>query len=142
MNRRTGALRLAASQGVAEILLIEGNLASASNSNTAPLGDRLLAAGLLTGADLDAVMSGHETVPLGRRLVESNRIELKTLKRALHGQAQETISEILRWTDGHFVFQTDYSLRSSLPPEYELNTAQILLDALCLMDEEAAGLAG
>lgn len=142
MNRRTGVLRLAASQGVAEILLIEGNLASASNSNTAPLGDRLLAAGLLTGADLDAVMVDHENVPLGRRLVESNRIELKTLKRALRGQAQETISEILRWTDGHFVFQTDYSLRSSLPAEYELNTAQILLDALCLMDEEAAGLAG
>lgn len=140
LNRRTGALRLAASQGVAEILLIEGNLASASNSNTAPLGDRLLAAGVLTGADLDTMMTGHETVPLGRRLVESKRIELAALKRALHGQAQETISEILRWTDGHFVFQTDYNLRKSIPVEYELNTAQILLDALCLMDEEGAGL--
>ena len=139
LNRRTGALRLAASQGVAEIVLIEGSLASASNSNTAPLGDRLIAAGLLTGADLDAVMGEHETIPLGRRLVESDRLELRALKHALHGQAQETITEILRWTDGHFVFQADDTLRKSLPPEYELNTAQILLDTLCSMDEQAAG---
>lgn len=139
LNRRTGTLRLAAEQGVGEILLIEGNLAGVSSSSTPSLGELLKASGEVSVEQLDMITGTANDLPLGRRLVEDGCVTLPNLRNALRDQAQAAIAEILRWADGHFVFQASDSLRSTLTPEYELDTAQTLLDALRLMDERQAG---
>ncbi|MEZ4468169.1 MAG: DUF4388 domain-containing protein [bacterium] len=90
---------------------------------------------------LDAIadqLGEPAALPTGRRLVEQGVIALADLKEALYAQAERTIADVLGWLDGGFVFHPDSTLREAIPPEFELNTARIMLDALRRMDEEAA----
>lgn len=136
LNRRTGTMRLTTHSGMAEIHLIEGNLASISSSNVPRLGDHLIARGLVSRAQVDRLALEQDGLLLGRRLVEQKLISLEGLKNALYEQATTAITEVFGWNDGQFVFKPDDTLRQKIPPEFELNTAQVMLDALRWMDEQ------
>ncbi|MEZ4474888.1 MAG: DUF4388 domain-containing protein [bacterium] len=138
LNRRTGTLRMVSSRGVAEVVLIEGNLASASSSVGPRLGEQLQALGHPVSDAIADQLGEPAALPTGRRLVEQGVIALADLKEALYAQAERTIADVLGWLDGGFVFHPDSTLREAIPPEFELNTARIMLDALRRMDEEAA----
>lgn len=136
MNRRTGTLRLTAHHGVAEIHMIEGELASVSSSNVPRLGEALIAQGLLTRSQVDPlVLEGEEL--LGRRLVDDRLISTEALRQALYDQATTAMTDLIGWKEGQFVFRTDESLRQRIPPGFELNTTQVLLDAMRWLDERS-----
>ncbi|MCA9543308.1 MAG: tetratricopeptide repeat protein, partial [Myxococcales bacterium] len=140
LNRRTGILRTASKQGVGELMLVEGRLAGASTTNTERLGDRLAAAGLVHPDALDEAValqhSMHEQEPLGRILLEREHVAPADLRKVIAEQVMGAITEIVGWESGRFAFEADELVRDRvLHPALELDTGQIMLDVLRLLDE-------
>ena len=140
LNRRTGALRMASRHGVGEIMLVEGRLVAATTTNTGRLGDILVDDGLLSVAELDSAMESQklmaQATPLGRILLDANRVSPTELRRILSAQIQQTIAEVLKWGEGQFAFEADDTVRQAVAhPQLELDTSSIMLEVLRILDE-------
>jgi tetratricopeptide (TPR) repeat protein len=144
LNRRTGKLRCAAKPGVGELLLVEGRLVGGTTTNTGRLGDRLRDSDLVAPAALEEAVALQQSMPeapaLGRILLEQGSVGPKDLREALFDQVMAAVKEIVGWAGGRFAFEADENVRHSLlHPDLELNTVQIMLEVVRIMDEDVHG---
>lgn len=66
------------------------------------LGNYFLAGGLVSRAQLDAVLGKPSTIPIGQRLVEAGLVTTEQLRRCVGAQAQDLMTELLRARHGVF----------------------------------------
>ncbi|MCB9527469.1 MAG: DUF4388 domain-containing protein, partial [Myxococcales bacterium] len=127
----TGTLRLVAAEGLAEIHVVDGRLAGASNTNTARLGDLLRASSALAPEQIEALVAEQRGRrphrPLGQLARESGRVDAELLTATLHKQVRLALLEGGRWRQPHFVFTLDERRRPARP-EHDLDTDGILRD--------------
>ncbi len=142
LNRRTGILRAASKHGVGELMLVEGRLAGASTTNTDRLGDRLAQAGFVRPEALAEAIALQQSLPeqepLGRILLERGEVAPADLRQVIADQVMGAITEVMGWDSGRFAFEADELVRDRvLHPALELDTGQIMLDVLRMLDEAA-----
>ncbi len=66
------------------------------------LGNYFLAGGLVSRAQLDAVLHKPSSAPIGQRLVEAGLVTTEQLRRCVGAQAQDLMTELLRARHGVF----------------------------------------
>ncbi|MCC7070433.1 MAG: response regulator [Deltaproteobacteria bacterium] len=66
------------------------------------LGNYFLAGGLVSRAQLDAVLHKPSAAPIGQRLVEAGLVTTEQLRRCVGAQAQDLMTEVLRARHGVF----------------------------------------
>lgn len=66
------------------------------------LGNYFLASGMVSRAQLDAVMARPSATPIGQRLVEAGLVTTEQLRRCVGQQAQDLMTELLRARRGVF----------------------------------------
>jgi hypothetical protein len=93
------------------------------------LGRYLVADERITQSELeDFLRSGSaDNGWLGERLLQSGRIRVEDLRKALTRQTSEIIYEILRWADGSFRFEFDV-----VPPEGESARLGLTVESMVL----------
>ncbi len=109
----TGILVLSAVTGQAQLGFVDGQLADGRAPTSSPrgerLGDRLVGAGRLDPADLDAVLAeqaaGGAWIPLGQRLVDRGVVSVDVVRLALQEQALDALQEAAGWFEGSFRFE-------------------------------------
>ena len=101
------------------------------------LGRLLLLAGRLTMAQLDEAMASQRLFPgrrLGALLVETQGVAAADVTRQLEFQVQETMFELVRWTEGHFRFEEAPPFDPG-PLRIRMATESLLLESLRRLDE-------
>jgi hypothetical protein len=108
-SHRTGRLDIDRPAGSGSVLFLEGRVAHAKTSlSTSPLGQKLVASGALTEAQLRKVLdkqaeSGRR---LGQIVVEGGLVETDDLEAALKEQIHDAVFELLQWDTGTFNWET------------------------------------
>jgi hypothetical protein len=101
------------------------------------IGRLLMLAGRLTMAQLDEAIAAQRRSPgrrLGELLVETQGVAAADVIKQLEFQVQETMFELVRWTEGHFRFE-------EAPPfdpgrlRIRMATESLLLESLRRLDE-------
>lgn len=110
-EKKTGTLHIIRRAGDAEgfIYFRQGKIFGAvSNYNRQPLGERLINAGHITREQLEHALKVQKTAKrrrkLGQILISEGLITQETLQHFLKEQIQNTVFDILPWTEGEFKF--------------------------------------
>ncbi len=100
------------------------------------LGEGLVRSGLLTRDRLHVLQAECEASArsLPGVLVAGNEVSPEELNDVISLITQDTIFEVLRWTDGSFDFSAQ-AVPHNRPPESLLGAEQILMDGLRMVDE-------
>jgi hypothetical protein len=113
-EKKTGTLHIIRRAGDAEgfIYFRQGKIFGAvSNYNRQPLGERLINAGHITREQLEQALKVQKTSKrrrkLGQILISEGLITQETLQHFLREQIQNTVFDILPWTEGEFKFYDD-----------------------------------
>lgn len=138
LGRRSGCLSVASERNFASIWFDDGWIVFAGLVNrTDRLGERLVAAGRLTTAQLEEAVAGQGAAPgqrLGTMLVKQGLITRAELEAELRRQVEETIFTLFTWTSGTFSFEAGIT-----PEEREatvrLNPEGLLLEGARRVDE-------
>ncbi|MCA9538839.1 MAG: DUF4388 domain-containing protein, partial [Myxococcales bacterium] len=130
-ERITGAFRLIAPEGLAEIRLVDGLLTGATNTNTARLGDVIRASGLVSGEQVEQLVERQHQrnrwTPLGRLAIEAGFLTPERLRDLLQKQMRLALLESGRWRRAHFTFEVaDRQLAGD--PQRDLDADTILRD--------------
>jgi len=109
---KTGMLLLQRPDDQARLYFQNGKLVYAMQHGTADrLGDLLVRAGKVTGAQRDYGVDLQQTVatnkPLGLILVELGYITREGIIRTVRSQIEETVYRLFAWTEGDFRFEPD-----------------------------------
>ncbi|MGH9363121.1 MAG: DUF4388 domain-containing protein, partial [Thermoanaerobaculia bacterium] len=151
LGRRTGTLVLARGRERAMVGFHLGKLVSAQAPRTPKLGDLLVQAGLIDGAELQAAVAAQERAverrTLGQLLVASGAIEPQALRNAVVQQIEQAVSEVIAWDRGTFDFAVgdlrpvdDVALYpGDVIPDADINTQMVLLEAARIFDERNRG---
>ncbi|MCZ6781739.1 MAG: DUF4388 domain-containing protein [Proteobacteria bacterium] len=138
-QRKTGLLEIAARGLKMRLAFSDGHVVwaqpAASGEHTA-LGEMLVRCGLLTRESLDEALRESEgsARPLPALLASSGSVSELDLEATLDLLTQETIFEVLRWSQGSFHFSAQ-AIPHDRPPEKLLAAEQILMDGLRMVDE-------
>ncbi len=138
-QRKTGLLEIAGRGLKMRLAFADGNVVwaqpAASGEHTA-LGEMLVRSGLLTRESLDEALRESEgsARPLPGLLASSGSVSEHDLEATLDLLTQETIFEVLRWSQGSFHFSAQ-AVPHDRPPEKLLAAEQILMDGLRMVDE-------
>lgn len=138
LGRRSGCLSVASERNFGSIWFDDGWIVFASMvTRTDRLGERLVAAGRLTPAQLDEAIAVQRAVPgrrLGAVLVQQGLLAREELEAELRRQVEETVYTLFTWTSGTFSFEAGVS-----PEEGEatvrLNPEGLLLEGARRVDE-------
>jgi hypothetical protein len=103
-----------------------------------PLGQRLVKAGAIDGAQLEEALAAQrkagEGARIGSILLEQGRIDRETLEQAVREQIQDTAFDFFSWSDGQFEFGADDS-----PPEedilVEMSVETVIMEGCRRIDE-------
>ncbi len=129
-ERVTGTVRLIAHEGLAEIELVDGELAGATNANTARLGDLMRASSIMTSEQIEALVARQYArdpwLPLGRLAVEAGLLEPDQMRGLLQKQVRLALLEAGRWRQAHFVVELGQN--TGLKLHRDLDTHGILRD--------------
>jgi hypothetical protein len=107
-SHRTGRLDLDRPAGSGSVLFLEGKVAHAKTSlSTSPLGQKLVASGALTEAQLRKVLDRQAETGrrLGQIVVEGGLVEKDDLESALKEQIHDAVFELLQWDTGTFTWE-------------------------------------
>ena len=141
LGRKSGKLRVTSElrQSAGTVCFDRGGVvAAAVGSDPHPLGARLVRAGKITAADLDrarSMQTGGDPRRLGDILVGLGLISRRELDRQLKAQIEETIFELLRWSEGYFRFEEGATCHAAVEAPVRFPTEALLMEAARRIDE-------
>lgn len=138
LGGRTGCLSVASERNFGSIWFDDGWIAFAGMvSRHDRLGERLVAAGTLTSAQLDEAIATHG-VTAGRRLgsvlVQLGFLGTRELELELRRQVEETVYTLFTWTSGTFSFEAGVKPEDA-EATLRLNPEGLLLEGARRVDE-------
>jgi hypothetical protein len=105
----SGVLRLRAPRNRGRLILSEGRVLQASLDTVAPLGESLVAKGVLEKQQVDGALSvqkrGRSKRPLGQVLLDLRMVEAGDIGHVLEEQIREVVGELLSWREGSYAFE-------------------------------------
>ena len=149
-TRKSGTLCMKSSKGESQLVFSDGCIVSANHANNSVrIGQILVQMNKLSRESLDATLNeqnkqGSDRVPLIASLIESGKIKKEDAFKGLETLIEMTIVEVLTWTAGTFELDVDRTVISDeyryipekLKLELNLNTQNVLMDALRIYDEK------
>jgi hypothetical protein len=140
---RSGLLVCSSSGGVGAFRFSKGRITGAASPSTANLGVLLVRSGKLTAESLATagqVGEGALVDPgLADRLVELALADLATVREAGLQQIEQTLRELIDWTDGEFAFTREEERPAAGEASIEVDAQQLLLDLFRERDESSRG---
>ncbi len=138
-QRKTGVLEITHGKLTMRLQFADGSVVSASPDPVGDyqsLGDLLVRCGLLTRDRLATLSAESQTSarPLTVILTSAGLVTPEQLETMVDLLTQETIFQVLRWTQGSFHFSAR-NVTHDRPPERLLAAEQILMDGLRMVDE-------
>jgi hypothetical protein len=149
-TRKSGTLCLKSSKGESQLVFSDGCIVSANHSNNSVrIGQILVQMNKISPETLEATLAeqkkaGPDRVPLIASLIESGNLKKEDAFKGLETLIEMTIVEVLTWTEGTFELDVDTTVISdeyryipeNLKLELNLNTQNVLMDALRIYDEK------
>jgi Flp pilus assembly protein TadD len=138
MQNKSGSLVVSSRHGAGIVRLLDGQVTSASAPGVRPLGQCLVADGLLTAAQLEAVLaeqragSKPSVEVLGAMLLREHLIEEQQLQRVVFAQVLAALAQMSEWSEGAFSFHRDQQLRR---PPVSFSVPQVVLEVMRRRDE-------
>jgi CheY-like chemotaxis protein len=99
------------------------------------LGNYFVGAGLLSRAQLDAVLAKPARAPIGQRLVEAGLLTTEQLRRCVGAQAQDLMVELLRARRGFFGLRRGEDLLPDTHVQPGFSVDMLLFESLRRIDE-------
>jgi hypothetical protein len=149
-TRKSGTLCLKSLRGESQLVFSDGCIVSANHANNSVrIGQILVQMGVISPDLLESTLAeqksaGDDRVPLIASLIESGRLKKEDAFKGLESLIEMTIVEVLTWTEGTFELDVDTTVISDeyryipekLKLELNLNTQNVLMDALRIYDEK------
>jgi uncharacterized protein DUF4388/tetratricopeptide repeat protein len=141
LGRKTGALRVTSElrQTSASVSFERGGVVAATLGKTPQrIGARLVRIGKLSAKELDRALGLQEkgdSRKLGDILLANGAISRRELERQLKVQVEETILELLSWTEGHFRFEEGAPSEAIIDSPVRIATEGLLLESARRVDE-------
>jgi tetratricopeptide (TPR) repeat protein len=141
LGRKTGALRVTSElrQTSASVSFERGGVVAATLGKTPQrIGTRLVRMGKLSAKELDRALGQQEKGDarrLGDILVANGAISRRELERQLKAQVEETILELLSWTEGHFRFEEGAPSEAIIDAPVRIATEGLLMESARRLDE-------
>lgn len=141
LGRKTGVLRVTSElrQTAASVTFERGGVVAATlGKNPQRFGARLVRLGKISAKDLDRALALQEkgdSRRLGDILVSLGAIARRELDRQLKGQVEETILDLLGWTEGHFRFEEGATSEALVDSPIRLPTEGLLMESARRLDE-------
>lgn len=99
------------------------------------LGNYFLGAGVVSRAQLDAVLQKPSSTPIGQRLVEAGLVTTEQLRRCVGAQAQDLMVELLRARRGFFALRRGDDLLPATHISPGFSVDMLLFESLRRIDE-------
>jgi tetratricopeptide (TPR) repeat protein len=141
LGRKSGVLRVTSElrQTSGTVSFERGGVVAASlGKDSQPLGTRLVRLGKISEADLAkarALQESGDSRRLGDILVAVGAIPRRELDRQLKGQIEDTIFELLGWSEGYFRFEEGAPCEAMVASPVRLPTEALLMEAARRHDE-------
>jgi len=149
-TRKSGTLCLKSVNGESQLVFSDGCIVSANHSNNSVRIGQILVQMNVISTDLlertlaEQKSAGADRVPLIASLIESGNLKKEDAFKGLEALIEMTIVEVLTWTEGTFELDVDTTVISDeyryipekLKLELNLNTQNVLMDALRIYDEK------
>jgi len=148
-TRKSGTLTLRSLKGESQLVFHDGFIVSANHvNNSVRIGQILLNMGKISEEELELALrnqhkAGSQRKPIIQTLVEGGKVQTEAAYQGLETLIEMTIVEVLTWTKGTFsldvnkIFVSDEYryFPEKLKKEIQLNTQNVLMDALRIYDE-------
>src|SRR3954469_4716728 len=140
LGRKSGVLRVRSElrQTSGTVSFDKGGVVAASLANSQPLGARLVRLGKISEQDLDRARGLQESGDprrLGDILVANGVIARRELDRQLKGQVEDTIFQLLGWSEGYFRFEDGAPCEAMVESPVRIPTEALLMEAARRHDE-------
>jgi Domain of unknown function (DUF4388)/Tetratricopeptide repeat len=140
LGRKSGILRVTSElrQMSGTVSFDRGGVVAASLANSQPLGSRLVRLGKISEQDLDrarAMQESGDPRRLGDILVAAGVIARRELDRQLKGQIEDTIFQLLGWSEGYFRFEDGAACESMVENPVRIPAEALLMEAARRHDE-------
>jgi hypothetical protein len=140
LGRKSGVLRVTSElrQISGTVSFDRGGVVAASLANSQPLGSRLVRLGKISEQDLDrarALQESGDPRRLGDLLVANGVIARRELDRQLKGQIEDTIFQLLGWSEGYFRFEDGAACEAMVESPVRIPTEALLMEAARRHDE-------
>jgi hypothetical protein len=141
LGRKTGVLRVTSElrQTAASVSFERGGVIAATlGKNPQRFGARLVRLNKISARDLDRALALQEkgdTRRLGDILVSLGAMSRRELDRQLKAQIEETILDLLGWTEGHFRFEEGASSEALVETPVRIPTEGLLMESARRLDE-------
>ncbi len=141
LGRKTGVLRVTSElrQITASVSFERGGVVAASlGKNHQRFGARLVRMGKVSAKDLDRALALQEkgdSRRLGDILVSLGAISRRELDRQLKAQIEETLLELLGWTEGQFRFEESAPSEALVETPVRIQTEGLLMESARRLDE-------
>ena len=140
LGRKSGVLRVTSElrQTSGTVSFDRGGVVAASLVNSQPLGSRLVRLGKISEQDLDrarALQESGDPRRLGDILVANGVIARRELDRQLKGQIEDTIFQLLGWSEGYFRFEDGAACDVMVENPVRIPTEALLMEAARRHDE-------
>jgi hypothetical protein len=140
LGRKSGILRVTSElrQTSGTVSFERGGVVAASLANSQPLGARLVRLGKISEQDLDRARAHQEAGDsrrLGDILVAEGVISRRELDRQLKGQVEDTIFQLLGWSEGYFRFEDGAASDVMVENPVRIPTEALLMEAARRHDE-------
>ena len=140
---RSGLLVCSSSGGVGAIRFNKGRITGASSPGSPSLGELLVRRGKLPAEALASAGPARDgslvDAGLAGRLVEAGVADLETVRLAGLHQIEQTLRELIDWTDGEFAFTREEEQPPASEASIEIDAQQLLLDLFRERDESSRG---
>jgi Domain of unknown function (DUF4388) len=141
LGRKTGVLRVTSElrQTAASVSFDRGGVVAATlGKNPQRFGTRLVRMNKITAKDLDRALVLQEKGDarrLGDILVGLGAISRRELERQLKAQIEETLLDLLSWTEGHFRFEEGALSEALVESPVRIATEGLLMESARRLDE-------
>jgi hypothetical protein len=141
LGRKSGVLRVTSElrETAATVCFDRGGVVAASlGSDPQPIGARLVRVGKITAEQLHrgrALQSGGDSRRLGDILVSLGVISRRELERQLKAQVEESVFELLGWTEGYFRFEEGAPCQAAVEAPVRSPTEALLMEGARRLDE-------
>jgi hypothetical protein len=141
LGRKSGVLRVTSElrQTAASVSFDAGKVVAAGlGKNPQRFGTRLVRMSKVSAKDLDRALAMQEKGDqrrLGDILVAIGAISRRELERHLKAQIEETILDLLSWTEGHFRFEEGAAGETMVESPVRIPTEGLLMESARRLDE-------
>jgi len=140
---RSGLLVCSSLAGVGAFRFCKGRITGAASPSCVSLGVLLVRGGKLTAEALASAGPAREgalvDAGLAHRLVEHGLADLAAVREAGLQQIEQTLRELIDWTDGEFAFTREEEQPAPSAASIEVDAQQLLLDLFRERDESSRG---